>query len=774
MKLVKYLGIFSTAVGLLVFPLSTAYANPSGLQLASLGQNGTIPNSGSREGGVSGITATGRYLTFTSNADNLVPNFTPPPVQHSEANEVYIRDTLLGTTTLVSVNTSGQPANQGAYPGKISSDGRYEYFSTTATNMGVNYGGMTCYLRDLSAHTTTPVNPLNTTTGGNCMDMTPDANILAVNVQGTSSVPGIGCPQFPCNWDGDGYLYNRTTGVITPVAVDTTGHYGIEQPYGVWNSYRANGVNMSNDGNIVTFSSPDNLFTGQYNGGTFVYIRNLTTGSLVQLQASDGRLIRSNDVPVISGNGRYIVYTTHVTNQATSDYKLYVRDLQTGTDTRVDVTPNGTPANGDSLDHSISSDGTFVAFYSQATNLTATGSSSNGHVFVRNMATGATTQEDINAAGQQANDHSEEPYVADSGVTMFESYATNLTTDNAPAPQIYLAPTPVPTPVAAINAGGNAVGGFSTDAGYLGGSPYTSPVSVDTSGVNNPAPQSVYQSVRYGNTMGYSLSGLTPNATYTLRLDFNELYWGTSLANGGGIGSRVFDVAVNGQSALTNYDIYQKAGGANKAIAEQIATTADASGIVTMQFTSVTDNAMVSGISLYAGTLPPQPTPPTPTPVASTLVNAGGSTAGSFVADTDNLGGTAYTSTATVDTTAVNSPAPESVYQSVRYGNFSYNIPNLTPNTQFQVRLHFNELYWGTTLSGNDGGVGSRVFNVAINGSPALTNYDVYQAAGGANKAVVEEFTAQSDAQGKISIQFTSVTDNAMVSGIEIVLPNTP
>ena len=106
-------------------------------------------------------------------------------------------------------------------------------------------------------------------------------------------------------------------------------------------------------------------------------------------------------------------------------------------------------------------------------------------------------------------------------------------------------------------------------------------------------------------------------------------------------------------------------------------------------------------------------------------------------------------------------PAPQSVYQSVRFGNFSYTIPNLTPNSTYTVRLHFNELYQNSA--------GSRVFNVSINGQQVLTNFDIYQAAGGANKAVVEEFPATVDANGNITINFATVTDNAMVNGIELV-----
>jgi len=327
-----------------------------------------------------------------------------------------------------------------------------------------------------------------------------------------------------------------------------------------------------------------------------------------------------------------------------------------------------------------------------------------------------------------------------------------------------------PTPVIAqaIDAGGTGSGDFVADADFSGGTSYTSTAAVDTSQVVNPAPQEVYQTARYGNNFSYTIPNLTPNANYTLDLDFNELYWGTSLANGGGVGSRVFNVSVNGTLDLTNFDVYNTAGGANKAIREQFPATADANGNVTIQFTSDTDNAMVSGIELYDGTLPALPTPPPPATVSSAYIAAGGSAVGNFVADTDFLGGTPYSSSAAVDTSGVANPAPEAVYQNARYGNFTYSVPNLAPNTNYNVQLDFNELYWGTSLASGVGGVGSRVFNVAINGTQVLTNFDIYATAGGANKAVAQNFTATSDANGTITVQFSSLLDNAMVSGIEV------
>jgi len=74
------------------------------------------------------------------------------------------------------------------------------------------------------------------------------------------------------------------------------------------------------------------------------------------------------------------------------------------------------------------------------------------------------------------------------------------------------------------------------------------------------------------------------------------------------------------------------------------------------------------------------------------------------------------------------------------------------------VTLYFAEEYWTAS--------GKRVFNVAINGSSVLSNFDIYAAAGGSNKAIQRAFSATANASGAIVIVFTNVTDNAQVNGI--------
>jgi len=146
--------------------------------------------------------------------------------------------------------------------------------------------------------------------------------------------------------------------------------------------------------------------------------------------------------------------------------------------------------------------------------------------------------------------------------------------------------------------------------------------------------------------------------------------------------------------------------------------------------------------------------------VLALAVNSGGSAAGSFAADASFSGGTAASTSSTIDMTSVVNAAPQAVYQTERYGNFTYTLGGLTAGANYQVRLHFAEFYWS--------GVGQRKFNVTINGTQVLSNFDILAAAGGPNKATIEEFTATANASGQIVIQYTTVVDNAKSSGIEI------
>lgn len=146
-------------------------------------------------------------------------------------------------------------------------------------------------------------------------------------------------------------------------------------------------------------------------------------------------------------------------------------------------------------------------------------------------------------------------------------------------------------------------------------------------------------------------------------------------------------------------------------------------------------------------------------------INSGGTDASPYVADAFYSGGGDYSNTHTIDTSGVVDPAPEAVYQSERSGsNFQYALTDLEPGTAYRVRLHFSEIYWGES--------GKRVFNVFINGTQVLTDFDAFVEAGAKDTAVVREFNVVADGGGQITVQFVhngiSDDSNAKISGIEV------
>jgi hypothetical protein len=147
-------------------------------------------------------------------------------------------------------------------------------------------------------------------------------------------------------------------------------------------------------------------------------------------------------------------------------------------------------------------------------------------------------------------------------------------------------------------------------------------------------------------------------------------------------------------------------------------------------------------------------------------VNCGSDTAiGEFLSDEYFVAGNIWSheifhSGYAADTTLILNPAPISVYTSLRYGKeFGYVFPELTPDGKYTVRLHFAD-DWGEP--------GKRIQDVMINGTKVLKDFDIYAAAG-KMVAVIREYPATADEEGKITIDFETVVDNALISAIELI-----
>ncbi|CAM4230433.1 malectin domain-containing carbohydrate-binding protein [Zobellia roscoffensis] len=135
-----------------------------------------------------------------------------------------------------------------------------------------------------------------------------------------------------------------------------------------------------------------------------------------------------------------------------------------------------------------------------------------------------------------------------------------------------------------------------------------------------------------------------------------------------------------------------------------------------------------------------------------------------FIADTYAGGGNQFDEDIPIDGTT-----DDALYQTERFGTFSYEIP-VPSSGEYDIRLHFAELFFG--VGSRPGNPGDRVFNITIEGSPVLTNFDILAEVPAAT-ALQKEIDNISVTDGFVSISFTSIEQNPKVSGIEVLPPDT-
>lgn len=315
-----------------------------------------------------------------------------------------------------------------------------------------------------------------------------------------------------------------------------------------------------------------------------------------------------------------------------------------------------------------------------------------------------------------------------------------------------------------LSAGGWAAGTYMNSSFVVGGNTNAHlHVPIDTSLVTHPAPQQVYDSERWGGA-AWTITGLTPGAGYNVNLHFVE-------TTHTGPNQRNFNVSINSKTVLTEFDIYAAAGAQNKAITRQFYTQADANGIMELQTllgtTSVGDlNPTISGIEITPAT-GSNPVGATPGTTTSLAIDSGGGAVAPFVADEEFNGGDVGAAvTTTISTNGVTDPAPQAVYQTSRIASFTYILTGLEANATYNLRLHFAETYFTAA--------NQRVFNVAVNGTPFLQNFDIFAKAGGANQALIESTPAVADQYGQIIVQLLQGSANTpSISGLDVALTQT-
>ncbi|MCY2931606.1 MAG: cadherin domain-containing protein, partial [Planctomycetota bacterium] len=439
------------------------------------------------------ITRDGRYVVFRSYATNLVPDDT------NGVSDLFAYDLVTGTMRRLSESAAGTQGNGGS-SSLLSSGlaGPYAAFGSEAANLtpGDTNGVADTYFVRLAPGATDEDTALRITSDRFLAnDTDPDEDTLAVSeVSGTSQYGAT----VTLNEDGSitydpsgsDYLHGLAAGDMandtfsytvsdghggTATATVTLTVAGVDDPtdgsdlqntrgFLGDSSYNTNsntaltagndtlstqiervdasvGEGISDrssavtpDGRYVAFESAS-MAGGNGFSNIYLYDRQLNTTILVSV-TPDGTTLGNADSysPSISADGRYVAFSSQASNLDARDEQgcsnVFVYDRETQQVQLVSVGSDGaTPGNGDSLSPSISADGQYVAFASGATNLIAAGSRG---IFVRDLAAETTELASVtspDAYGKQdpATGFNSRPVIsADGRYVAFQSTATNL------------------------------------------------------------------------------------------------------------------------------------------------------------------------------------------------------------------------------------------------------------------------------------------------------------------------------------------------------------
>jgi Tol biopolymer transport system component len=378
--------------------------------------------------------------------------------------------TTAATTTRMSISSSGRQAQVASFLDAISANGRYVVFDSTASNLvpGDTNHASDVFLRDRKNGRTTRVSvgssgrQCNGPSGSGAISA--DGRYVAFSSNASNLVLG------DTNHRPDVFVHDRETGRTTRVSVNSGGRQGNGESYG---------PAISADGRYVAFtSSASNLVPRDTNGRADVLVHDLKTGRTTRVSVSSrGQEARGfasgtgSNAPSISADGRYVAFHSEASNLVPGDtnnvFDIFVHDRKTGRTTRVSVSSSGQEANGESFHASISADGRSVALASLASDLVAGDTNEVTDVFVHDLKTGRTTRVSVSSSGGQGDDTSFDPAISATGrYIAFGSDARLVAHDTNQLPDIFVRDRVAGTTrrVSLTNRGGQANGGGSLSA----------------------------------------------------------------------------------------------------------------------------------------------------------------------------------------------------------------------------------------------------------------------------------------------------------------------
>jgi Tol biopolymer transport system component len=414
----------------------------------------TLGAGASREPSVS---ADGRYVAFSSTANNLVTG------DANNLSDVFLHDRQTGETILISVGTGGAAGNGASDEPSISADGRFVSFRSTATDLIASdtNGQADIFVRDWQGGTTrrASANSSGPQFTGNANDFSAEpftsangdwvaftsraSNLTSDPNQDRADVPTSNGPSRVI----DVFLRDLTTGSVQ----NATKMVSVN-PQGISGNGRSFDPSVSADGRFVAFrSEASDLVTGDTNGKRDILVRNMQTNTTTLVSVGQGGAPANDnsDSPSISQDGRFVVFSSDANNLVPNDTNgkkdVFVHDLQAGTTTLVSFNQLRTASgNGDSFEPTISQDGRFVGFTSGASDLVPGDDNNSTDVFLYDIQSGALTLLSVNQAGRPAQGNSRDTFVAPGGQFIaFSSEAIDLVTgDTNNASDAFLATAP--------------------------------------------------------------------------------------------------------------------------------------------------------------------------------------------------------------------------------------------------------------------------------------------------------------------------------------------
>lgn len=370
------------------------------------------------------LSSNGRYVVFESSSAALVAgdqNIYP---------DVYLRDMQTGAITLVSAGSEGRYSSQGNNSSgtpDISADGRWVVFSSTSSNLvpGDNNNERDVFLYDSITQQVSLVSQTKSgaaAKGSSIFPTISDDGRVVVFVSSASNLVGK-AEGFSIN--GDIYSKNLVTGQVEQISVAMNG---------AMSSASSNSPAVNRDGSVIAFfSSASNLVSNDNNKTADVFVHK---SGVNQLVSSDKNGVQGNCYsknPQLTKAGDKVAFESCANNLVTGDTNgtpdVFLKNIDTGDIQRVSESQSGQQANGRSIVLSISDDGRYVVFSSEATNLNDGEVDTNGKIdiFVKDMKTKQVTRiSDANNGIQSNKDSYQADISGDGSTVVFSSDADNL------------------------------------------------------------------------------------------------------------------------------------------------------------------------------------------------------------------------------------------------------------------------------------------------------------------------------------------------------------